>query len=327
MTQIDKPEIEELLSSYIDGELSERQCNEVKRLLDHDPQVAEMLARMERQKELLNALPVESAPETMLADIKGSLERNLLIGREVQEIREVAPSKGIFARRVLAAAAMILVPIGILSIVVLSLFSSPPEGKDNIAKNDSPGVTVTIADSGIPDSDIAVELLPGNFNSALQLATSEAAAVNSFIEKAIYSNGLSDNTVLSEKDTINTYRVSSTPTLITALLQDMETIWAKCRTNRFMVYDEQLQRAAVVNNITSVQILDVFEQAEPEGRITVAKMFAEINPAVGSVEATVRFDPSNPIKPVLTGPEQVPTTDDASGVEEKITLIITVAGL
>jgi anti-sigma factor RsiW len=91
MTQIERPEIEELLSSYIDGELSERQCNEVKRLLDHDPQVAEMLSHMQRQKELLNALEVETAPETMLDDIKATLERSMLLGQVGQEIREIAP--------------------------------------------------------------------------------------------------------------------------------------------------------------------------------------------------------------------------------------------
>ena len=41
MTQTDKPEIEALLSSYLDGELSERQCNEVKRLLQHDSQAGD----------------------------------------------------------------------------------------------------------------------------------------------------------------------------------------------------------------------------------------------------------------------------------------------
>ena len=326
MTQTDKPEIEALLSSYLDGELSERQCNEVKRLLQHDSQVAEMLKYMQRQKELLNAVAVEGAPATMLEDIKASLERNMLLERRGQEIPSVDDSRGVFRRRVVAAAAMLLLPLGLLAVVIFSIIT-PNSTQPNISVNvneDSPQPTLGI-ESG--DSDITAGIVPEHFNAVLQLVSAESSAVNSFIEKAVYSNGLADNMVSGSKDSTMTYRISSTPTLITALLRDMESVWVKFGTNRFMIYDERLKVAAVVPNITAYQAVEVFEQSAPSERIAVSRIFAVRNPAVGSFEGTVEFDPSVPIKPVLTGPEK-PTVSDEDVLEgETITLIIIVSGL
>lgn len=326
MTQMDKPEIESLLSSYIDGELSERQCNEVKRLLQHDQQVAEMLKDMQKQKDLLNALEVDSAPATMLDDIKASLERNMLLDRRGQEITAVEDSKGVFTRRVLAAAAMLLLPIGLLAVVIFSIITPSSTGP-TVAVNVNQDSTAPVVNIESAVSDVTAGIFPEHFNAVLQLVSSEPAAVNNFIEKAVYSNGLADNTVSGNKDSAKTYRISSVPTLITALLRDMETVWVKCRTNRFMVYDEQLRPAAVVANITASQVQSVFEQSAPLERIALAKVFAGINPGVGIFEGSVEFDPSIPIKPVLTGPEKPTVSDEQVQGGETITLIIIVSGL
>ena len=68
MTQMNKSEINELLSAYIDDELVERQQNEVKRLIQNDERVAEQLMHLRKQKELLAALPIVSAPKKMIAE-------------------------------------------------------------------------------------------------------------------------------------------------------------------------------------------------------------------------------------------------------------------
>ena len=62
-------EIDELLSLYIDEQLSERGDTEVKRLILHDEKIAEKLRSMQRAKRLLNTLPTAAAPETMADDV------------------------------------------------------------------------------------------------------------------------------------------------------------------------------------------------------------------------------------------------------------------
>ena len=75
MSHMNKSDMEDLISGYIDGELSQRQVTEVKRLIRHDEGFAEEYRRLERQKELLGALGVEHAPAEMLEEIKRHLAK------------------------------------------------------------------------------------------------------------------------------------------------------------------------------------------------------------------------------------------------------------
>ena len=79
MNEHERKNLEELLSSYIDGELSERQCNEVKRLIGHNEQAAAMLKEMQKYKALLGSLPQAQAPAHLFENVRASLERSVLL--------------------------------------------------------------------------------------------------------------------------------------------------------------------------------------------------------------------------------------------------------
>ncbi len=72
MSEIHK-DIDELLSCYIDDELSDRGRTEIKRLIQHDKNIAAKLGKLRKQKQLLNCLPVAPAPEGLLQEINVSL--------------------------------------------------------------------------------------------------------------------------------------------------------------------------------------------------------------------------------------------------------------
>ena len=76
---MNKNNLEELLSGYIDGELSERQCNEVKRLIGHNEQAAAMLKQLQKNKALLGSLPQAQAPAHLFENVRASLERSVLL--------------------------------------------------------------------------------------------------------------------------------------------------------------------------------------------------------------------------------------------------------
>ena len=57
---------EELLNSYIDGELTEREKTEVQRLISHDAQVAQRLRELQKSKMLVSSLPRAKAPAKIL---------------------------------------------------------------------------------------------------------------------------------------------------------------------------------------------------------------------------------------------------------------------
>ena len=79
MNENSKTEIDELLTACLDDALTQRQQTELKRLLQHHPEMTEQLRMMERQRQLLCSLPIETAPSTLIDDVKARLERNLIL--------------------------------------------------------------------------------------------------------------------------------------------------------------------------------------------------------------------------------------------------------
>ena len=55
-------DIDELLNSYIDGELTERQKTEVQRLISHDPEIAKRLAQLKKCRLLVASLHLKDKP-------------------------------------------------------------------------------------------------------------------------------------------------------------------------------------------------------------------------------------------------------------------------
>ena len=73
------PNIDELLCSFIDGELPLRQQTEIQRLMAKDPEVARRLRQLQNTRALVGALPRAEAPAEMLDQIKFTLERRSLL--------------------------------------------------------------------------------------------------------------------------------------------------------------------------------------------------------------------------------------------------------
>ena len=73
------PNLDELLSSFMDGELSPRQRTEVQRMAAHDPAVARRLRQLQNCRTLFCSLPPAEAPGDMLEQIRQSLERKTLL--------------------------------------------------------------------------------------------------------------------------------------------------------------------------------------------------------------------------------------------------------
>jgi hypothetical protein len=70
------PNLDELLCSFMDGELSPRQRTEVQRMATRDAEVARRLQQLQSCRSLFRALPLEKAPSDLLEQIKVSLERH-----------------------------------------------------------------------------------------------------------------------------------------------------------------------------------------------------------------------------------------------------------
>ena len=122
------PNIDELLNSFIDGELPARQQTEVQRLIAHDEKVAQRLRQLEKCKMLLNSLPVAEAPPQILENVKASLAGRTLLGEHPSAFDEHLGARHLLGRKLFAAAAMLGL-VGILTAVVYTIVApTVPQG-------------------------------------------------------------------------------------------------------------------------------------------------------------------------------------------------------
>ena len=53
-----KIDVDDLMALYLDGEASQRQQTELKRMMLNDPSIAQKLKDLKRQRKLLRAMPI-----------------------------------------------------------------------------------------------------------------------------------------------------------------------------------------------------------------------------------------------------------------------------
>jgi len=332
MSEIHK-DIDELLSCYIDGELSERGRTEIKRLIRHDRNIAAKLGKLRKQKQLLNCLPVAPAPEGLLQEINVSLNSKPAADRYFIDTDHSAGARHLLVRRVLTAAAMFIL-LGALAVVVFNVIMPGSASRKPLALEPA-GTSLdqaVVASAPEPITDTYP------FRAALELASYDSIAVNGFIAKAIYSNGLVDNTIPKRDATLSTYHITCTTAQIVALLADLEAVWDKCGKTSLTIYAEYQDSEIMINNITSAQAIAVFAEDKPDKRTELARNYADFNALIrdGGADSSfalslpkeqTAFVPSVPIKPELTRPEQPPAPTDNVQTSQSVNLIITVTGL
>ncbi len=326
MNHIDRPELEELLSAYIDDELSERQRTEVKRLVEHDAEVAEELRYLEKQKQLLAALPAASAPRDILSGVKIAVERKRTsddAGRA--EARSVGAGRS-YGRRLLTSAAMILLPVGVLAWVVWTIIM--PLSVAN-------GPNGPVVDGGAAGEDVRTVAISFPLSTSLHLTTPQVISMGNFINKAIYEHNLVNFTAtIGTDDASKTYTITASRDSIVGLLTDLAGVWDECDSTELTVHGRTMSVHARVEDITPWQAIALYRADIFDDPLKLAKDFDRMNrfirsmPGYGIVETApyhnyLAMGPMTPVEPVLTSDEQKegPKQTDAAN---NATLFITI---
>ena len=212
MSQIENPNIEELLNSYIDGELTEREKTEVQRLISHDAQVTQRLRELQTSKMLVSSLPRAEAPARILDEVKASLETEALSGERAWSEEPSGGRAGVrhlMVRKFLAAAAM----IGLVAILG--------------------GVVYTIVDRESPNiSPVPVAVA---FDGRLELKTDVLSTVNTFIDRAIEDKGLSNSIKVESQGGKRVYSLTCSQEDLNLLLADLTDVWENCNSTTLFV--------------------------------------------------------------------------------------------
>jgi len=249
------PNIDELLNSFIDEELTAKQQAELEQLIAHDAQVARRLRQLQKTKMLIGSLHRAKAPVDIAEQVKASLEaRKILTQQPVFSERKGL--RHLLVRRVLATAAMIAL-VAILSGVVYTI----------------------IAPETVPDktAEIFVAAEPTPFSGRLELKTGALLAVDGFINRFIDENGLSDFVSVERQAGQSLYSLSCSRQSLNSLLADLASIWQRFDSSKLFVETEQFGEQVVIHAITAEQTAEVVNQDSPDRIIEVAKDFAILN--------------------------------------------------
>lgn len=262
-------ETDELLCSFIDGELPLRQQTEVQRLVARDPEVAQRLRQLENCKNLVTALPRAEAPGEMLEQIRVSLERRTLLEDRPLSSTSRAGARHLQIRRFIAAAAMIALLGGLGAVVYQILAPVAPTG---------PG-TVPIAKTN--DSILSVTTEPvvavAGFSGRLELRTAAFAQADAFVKAAIEYNGLSN---FSESETLGetrVYRVACSREGVNRLVADLDRIWENFQSATLSVDTDRFADPVVIEPVTLRQTAQIIGQDSAEACVEVAENVAVFN--------------------------------------------------
>ncbi len=318
-------DIDELLSGFIDGELTERQHTEAQRLIAHDAGVAQRLLELQSCRILVSSLPCVEAPAGMVGQIKASLERSAPIVQPPVRIEQVG-ARHLLVRKVAAAAAMIGL-VGVLAAVIYTIVAPESGTKRPVAVEDweqparkfemiKPSPTIV----AVTEKPITRFSLAGaQFYGSLELKTSDLVIVEASINRAIEDNQLLEKVTPKSQRNKRVYALSCSREALSLLLADLDNIWKIFDSATLFVETDQLGEQVVIDAVAAEQVVEIVKQDSLEKRIEVARDFAVLNKMAElspGREMFAAIDDTKPDliaipKPVLTSSEK--TIKERSG--------------
>jgi len=323
----DDQNIDELLNSFIDEELSERQHTEVRRLIENNPELAQKLKELRRYRQLLSSLPLSQAPEDMLEDIKDSLERRALSAQPGEHFDDAKGAKELFLRKALslaAVAALVCILAGVIyTIVVPKNFRSRPITAKNWQEPERNKPSVIKQKKTLPIFDFKVEI-----------QTADTTAVNTFVSKWFRETSLSGGLTPPLRSDGNFRSVSCSVQQLKALLFDLKSIRHRFDSTVLVVQSNAADSPVTIRSVTLEQIEQIAAQKEPQNCIALAGKLAalnNINQLMPGNKVLAAFEDKNPAfvtipKPVLTSSEKTIKKPDSSLENERnlqLTVIVT----
>lgn len=333
MNEQEREKPEDLIGGFLDGELSQRQRTELKRMAQHDPCLKRELHSLYRQKEVLSALPVEKAPEGLAAEVRSRLERRMILDAEpASEIRPIGHAH-LLIRRIAAVAAMLFIPLGILAIIVFQIMKPAddvlPSGVP-VAEMDSTGELARLERSlpvGLPETAAAISL------GRLTLSTDQPIEVNDAIKKAVLDNQLLSGANSERTESGAIYRIQCSQQQMLSFHEDLAGIWPKCSRQQLAVSidDSAEPPKAVIDGIRPDQMKTLIAESNPvrlrmiasylerQNKPDASAYLREVRPGSGEsgevvlrpVEPKIAWNADRPAPPgsAAEGPENDPSPD------------------
>jgi len=310
--------LDELLSSFIDGELSPRQRTEVQRMAAHDPAVAKRLRQLQNCRTLFCSLPPAEAPGDMLEQIRQSLERKTLLQEQPVVSRRATGVIHLVFRKFVAAAAMVAL-LAFLGAVVYQVMS-PVAGPE-------PLPPVAVANPETASGDTGGRMPPmlvedKGFSGRLELQTRMFVPTDAFIKQSIFNCGLENLARPEIMGNRSVYRVVGSREEIGRLVAALGGVWDAIDSASLRVDRPDGTPAAAVDEVTPDQMAAVVVRNSTEASIQTAQVYAAMNhmartmpggelPEMIDSDAGSLWAMQTIPMPKLTGPEKPNATTHA----------------
>jgi hypothetical protein len=269
------PNIDELLCSFIDGELPLRQQTEIQRLMARDPDVARRLRQLQNTKTLVGALPRAEAPVEMLDQIKFTLERRSLLDERPAAVRATAGRRHLLVRKLVAAAAMIAL-LGVLGLVVYQIVAPVPPAGSPVALGGGGGATTVPASTGrvIPTD--------GGVTGRLEIRTAALVQTEASIQQAVEDYGLSAVLEPEAGSRSKVYRLSGSRENMRRLVASLGGLWKKIEAATLHVgRPGEFTDPVAVADVTAEQTIAILDQDTTEASLLMARRCAVENSMPG----------------------------------------------
>ena len=256
--------IDDMLSSYADGELSVRQNTEIQRLAERNEDIKARLQGLQNLKALINGLPRPEAPEEIADQIRVLLERRTLFGEVPSESSR--PIYHLIFQRIRASAAV----AGLVAVFFMLVYSiiAPPRSSspnDPDAGNSTPAQltrTQAVKTDGI--------------TARLELYCSSLAVVDSAIQRTVEHNEIDDYERQAFSDR-KIYQVKCSKAALNNMILDLRDIWPRLTDARLYLYTDWFGRCVEVKSVSlmtgekvtysqSGQVLELTLPSTPAGQ-------------------------------------------------------------
>ena len=256
------PNIDELLCSYVDGELPPRQQTEIQRLAARDPEVGRRLRQLQNSKALISGLPRAEAPVELLERIKLAVERKTLLEEQPTSSVSSAGVIHLLARRLLAAAAMIAL-LGVLGFVVYQIVAPVPVSNvSGLVASNGPAVPPVVVDSG--------------FSGQLEIRTAMVAQAEAVLKKAIDENGLSRFVESNSAADASSYRLVGSREAARRLVASLQSVWPNFDGVTLRVEDKGAS-SVTVEAVTAEQAVNIVAKETTAATLESARNYAAMN--------------------------------------------------
>ncbi|OHB67959.1 MAG: hypothetical protein A2Y76_01195 [Planctomycetes bacterium RBG_13_60_9] len=267
------PNLDELLCSFMDGELSVRQRTEVQRMAAHDPAVARRLKQLEKSRAMISSLPMAEAPVDMLERIKESLERRTLLQDQPLPARRSAGAWHLAFRQLVSAAAVIAL-LGVLGVVVYQIVRPVPHGALLPLPDIGKRVSMSEAPRLVPSPVVVAD---AGFTGRLELRTHSLVHAGASVERAIEDSGLSGRVQPDIVNSRRVYQVVGTRESVNRFVASLSGAWSNFGAATLQMEGPDSAQPVVVESLTPEQAASIVAQNSTEASFEAAKGYAITN--------------------------------------------------